>query len=167
MAYSPIAIVGRACVLPGALSPEQLWDAVCAGEDLLSEASPEDFRLSTEAGSRVLAQLASAQHVSRRATVSPRGGYVRGFGRVFDPEGFDVSKEEVLRLDPVFQWTLHVAREALKQAGLEAPNGRCALFWPTWAMKHPPIPRLPRGFGLPLRKALGMARPQTGLVYPK
>ena len=128
MAYSPIAIVGRACVLPGALSPEQLWDAVCAGEDLLSEASPEDFRLSIETVSRLQARMASAQHASRRATVSPRGGYVRGFGRVFDPEGFEVSKEEVLRLDPVFQWTLHVAREALKQAGLKAPNGRSALF---------------------------------------
>jgi len=92
--------VGRACVLPGALSPERLWDAVCAGEDLLSESRPEDFRLSAESVSRVLAQLASVQHVSRRATVRPRGGYVRGF--LFDPEGFDVSKEEVLRLDPVF-----------------------------------------------------------------
>ncbi|MBP8298661.1 MAG: hypothetical protein KAX84_21325, partial [Burkholderiales bacterium] len=29
-----IAIVGRACVLPGALSPEALWQAVVEGRDL-------------------------------------------------------------------------------------------------------------------------------------
>ncbi|MBK7043655.1 MAG: hypothetical protein IPH50_08140 [Rhodanobacteraceae bacterium] len=28
MRFAPIAIVGRACVLPGALSPEALWAAV-------------------------------------------------------------------------------------------------------------------------------------------
>ena len=128
MAYSPIAIVGRACVLPGALSPEHLWNAVCAGQDLLTEAIPEDFRLSVETITRLQAQLASSQHTSRRSTVSPRSGYVRGFEGVFDPEGFEVPKEEILLLDPVFQWTLHVIREALKQAGLKAPNGRPALF---------------------------------------
>ena len=31
---TPIAIVGRACVLSGALSPQHLWDAVLAGRDL-------------------------------------------------------------------------------------------------------------------------------------
>ncbi|MCG5052706.1 MAG: hypothetical protein KA712_07075 [Myxococcales bacterium] len=28
---TPIAIVGRACVLPGALSPEELWTLVAEG----------------------------------------------------------------------------------------------------------------------------------------
>ena len=33
MRFEPIAIVGRACVLPGALSPAELWDAVLRGAD--------------------------------------------------------------------------------------------------------------------------------------
>ncbi|MBK9655584.1 MAG: hypothetical protein IPO66_08935 [Rhodanobacteraceae bacterium] len=35
-----IAIVGRACVLPGALSPEALWQAVVEGRDLTTSVDP-------------------------------------------------------------------------------------------------------------------------------
>ena len=38
MPFEPIAIVGQACLLPGAASPEALWQAVVAGKDLLSSA---------------------------------------------------------------------------------------------------------------------------------
>ena len=43
--FEPIAIVGRACVLPGALSPEQLWAAVAAGQDLVSSVDPGRWRM--------------------------------------------------------------------------------------------------------------------------
>ncbi len=33
MSFPPIAIVGRACVLPGALRPEELWTLVFEGRD--------------------------------------------------------------------------------------------------------------------------------------
>ena len=36
--FEPIAIVGRACVLPGALSPEALFDAVRESRVLIDEA---------------------------------------------------------------------------------------------------------------------------------
>ena len=36
--FEPIAIVGRACVLPGALSPEALFDAVRDARVLIDEA---------------------------------------------------------------------------------------------------------------------------------
>ena len=36
MIFEPIAIVGRACLLPGAESPAALWEAVRAGTDLSS-----------------------------------------------------------------------------------------------------------------------------------
>jgi acyl transferase domain-containing protein len=39
--FEPIAIVGRACVLPGALGPEALFEAVRAGRVLIDEA-PEN-----------------------------------------------------------------------------------------------------------------------------
>jgi len=34
MPFEPIAIVGQSCILPGALTPDELWDAVLAGADL-------------------------------------------------------------------------------------------------------------------------------------
>ena len=36
MHFEPIAIVGQACVLPGALNPSALWENVQAGRDLTS-----------------------------------------------------------------------------------------------------------------------------------
>ncbi len=52
---------------------------------------------------------------------SDRGGYVRGFDERFDPTGFMLPAEEIKALDPVFQWTLHGVREALRSARLAAP----------------------------------------------
>ena len=39
--FEPLAIVGRSCILPGAHSPDGLWDAVLAGRDLIASV-PED-----------------------------------------------------------------------------------------------------------------------------
>ncbi len=38
MSFAPIAIVGRSCVLPGALDPSALWDLVASGRDLVGPA---------------------------------------------------------------------------------------------------------------------------------
>ena len=45
MSFAPIAIVGRACVLPGALDPAALWQAVHAGRDLVSTAPAGRWRV--------------------------------------------------------------------------------------------------------------------------
>ena len=45
MRFEPIAIVGQACVLPGALTPAELWDAVQSGQDLLSTVPEGYWRL--------------------------------------------------------------------------------------------------------------------------
>ncbi len=110
-AFPPIAIVGRACVLPGALSPNALWERVVAGDDLITQVphdrwqiDPADVMCDGPAG-------------SDDRTWSDRGGYVRGFDSVFDPSGFGIPADEIVALDPVFQWTFHTAREALRDAG--------------------------------------------------
>jgi PfaB family protein len=110
--FSPIAIIGQGCVLPGALSPEALWTLVQEGRSALSLPTAEDWRLAADVDRAKLA--AEAGH--------PAGGYVRGFESVFDPSGFAV---DVRGLDPVFQWTLHASREALRSARLDdAPQPR-------------------------------------------
>jgi acyl transferase domain-containing protein len=117
--FASIAIVGRACVVPGALSPEALWEAVVSGTDLLSQVPKGRWGMSPEDA------LCEPDGDSRDRSWSDRGGYVRGFETVFDPTGFAIPADEIVALDPVFQWTLHTARAALSDAGQAAsPAGR-------------------------------------------
>jgi 3-oxoacyl-(acyl-carrier-protein) synthase/3-hydroxymyristoyl/3-hydroxydecanoyl-(acyl carrier protein) dehydratase/1-acyl-sn-glycerol-3-phosphate acyltransferase len=62
-------------------------------------------------------------------TWSDAGGYVEGFDEVFDPRGFLLPPEEIRALDPVFQWTLHGVRAALRGAREEGhlPRGGLVL----------------------------------------
>lgn len=117
--FEPIAIVGRACVLPGALSPEALFEAVRDARVLIDEAPEGAWGLDSR---RLLAERApgpGAEHV-----VSNRGGYVRGFEEVFDADVFRDKVPEVQRLDPLTQWLLHCTRTALSEAGVDtAPPG--------------------------------------------
>lgn len=110
MPFSPIAIVGRACVLPGALSPAALWQAVAEGRDLLGRAPPGRWGLPQGYAEN------PAQPEQADRAVSDRGGYVEGFDTVWDPRGFDVDPGELDGLDPLFHWTLHCAREARNAA---------------------------------------------------
>ncbi len=109
--FPPIAIVGRACVLPGVSSPDELWEAVVTGTDLVTSVPGDRWGIAAD---DVMCE-GPDQSVDR--TWSDRGGYVHSFDKLFDPDGFALSANEVLALDPVFQWTLHTAREALRDAG--------------------------------------------------
>jgi acyl transferase domain-containing protein/3-hydroxymyristoyl/3-hydroxydecanoyl-(acyl carrier protein) dehydratase/1-acyl-sn-glycerol-3-phosphate acyltransferase len=122
VSFAPIAIVGRAVILPGALSPESLWEAVAEGRDLLSSAPEGRWGVARDA---ILTDDPSA---SRDRAWSERGGYVHGFEDVWDATGFHVPAEELASLDPLVHWTLHAARTALRDAGIEPSRddlGRC------------------------------------------
>ncbi len=113
--FAPIAIVGRACVLPGALSPDALWELVRAGKDALSSAPEDCWGLAKR---RALGQGAD------RAWTDC-GGYVSGFESVWDPHGFGIDAAAIGALDPLFHWVLHTSREALSDAGrLEAGRAK-------------------------------------------
>ena len=106
MTFEPIAIVGRGCVLPGALDPDQLWAAVAHGRSLLTEASPsEDWGLRTPLPP---AELATAV-----------GGYVRGFDAVFDPSEHGGPTGFASRASGVFRWVLFCVRNAMLDAGID------------------------------------------------
>lgn len=113
MATAPfaIAIVGRACVLPGALSPEQLWEVVAHARDCLSSADDRRWRLAK----RDVATTPDRSDGDR--TWTDRGGYVQGFEQVWQPEGFAIAPAELAGLDPLVHWLLHTARAALRDAG--------------------------------------------------
>ncbi len=101
-AFEPIAVVGRGCVLPGALNPGQFWDNLATGRVSLDTVRPEEWRLPPH---------------SPTATA----GMVRGFDDVFDPTGFHLDPDQVAHLDPALRWVLHAGRAALREAGRDGP----------------------------------------------
>ena len=105
-----IAIVGRACVLPGALSPAQLWDAVREGRDLIGSAPPGRWRMPIDRA------LGSADAPQPDRAWNDRGGYVEGFETIWDPNGFALPAEDIETLDPLVHWLLHCSREAMREA---------------------------------------------------
>ena len=122
MTFEPIAIVGQACTLPGALTPEALWANVLRGESAVT--SPPEGRWRVPAWHAM-----GTPGAQEERAWSDAGGYVRGFESVFDPSGLRVPEAELRALDPVFQWTLHTARAALQSAGMEGqgPSARAGL----------------------------------------
>ncbi len=107
MRFEPIAIVGRACVLPGALSPQALWDAVHSGRDLLGSVPQARWRMPHAQA------MCSADAPQPDRTWSDRGGYVRDFEQAWNPEGFAIPAASLRDLDPLVHWLLHCARGAL------------------------------------------------------
>lgn len=108
--FSPIAIVGQACVLPAALSPSELWTLALEGRSALSQVPEGRWGVD-----RAL-MLAKPGEDRRDRAISDRGGYVQGFEQVFDPAGFALPAEMLAGLDPLFHWLLHTGREALREA---------------------------------------------------
>ncbi|WP_146151887.1 beta-ketoacyl synthase N-terminal-like domain-containing protein [Ahniella affigens] len=106
--FAPIAIVGHACVLPGALSPDALWAAVVAKADLTCDVPVADWRMPNDS---VL--LTPGMQDADRCQHS-RAGRVQGFADVWNPEGFAVPAATLQRQDPMLHWLLHSAREALR-----------------------------------------------------
>jgi acyl transferase domain-containing protein/3-hydroxymyristoyl/3-hydroxydecanoyl-(acyl carrier protein) dehydratase len=108
-AFPPIAVVGRGCVLPGALDPGQFWDNIGHGRVSIGPVEPEDWRL-------------PPGH-----TVAATAGLVRGFDEVFEPAGFRLDADEVALFDPALRWVLHAGRAALREAGRDGPLPRAGL----------------------------------------
>jgi acyl transferase domain-containing protein len=111
MPFAPIAIVGRSCVLPGALDPSALQELVAAGRDLVGPAPEGRWGLDRDQ------VLCVPGGTAPDASWSDRGGYVEGFETVWDPAGFGVCEKELEGLDPLVHWVLYTAREALRDSG--------------------------------------------------
>ncbi|MFL6127096.1 beta-ketoacyl synthase N-terminal-like domain-containing protein, partial [Actinophytocola sp.] len=103
--FDPIAVVGRGCVLPGALNPAALWDNIVAKRVSLGPV-PEGYR-----------RLDRPLPGEPAGAATVLGGYVHGFDSAWDPAGFLVDAEDIATLDPLFHWTMHCGRAALREAG--------------------------------------------------
>ncbi len=107
-AFSPIAIIGRGCVLPGAFTPEALHAVVAEGRTLIRPVPEGRWRADR-------ARILSSEW---RAALTDRGAFVEGFEALFDPARFRLPAEELDRADRLVQWLLHAGLAALAEAGL-------------------------------------------------
>ena len=55
-----------------------------------------------------------ANIVAGKSSLAPEAGgaIVRDFDQAFNPAGFAVDAGEIMRLDPLYRWVLHAARQA-------------------------------------------------------
>jgi len=121
MSFAPIAIVGQGCVLPEALSPDELWHLVRQAQVVIGPAPAGRWDIDPAL------VLATNTKDTRDRTLHDRGGYVQGFDKVFDPHGFAVSAEQIAPLDPLFHWVLHAGREALREVHFRGDKARAGV----------------------------------------
>ncbi|WP_445166398.1 sulfolipid-1 biosynthesis phthioceranic/hydroxyphthioceranic acid synthase [Mycolicibacterium sp. Dal123E01] len=106
---TPVAVIGMACRLPGGIeSPDQLWAALCRGDDLVTEVPRDrwdnDDYYDPEPG------------VPGR-TASKWGAFLDDVAG-FDSEFFGVNEQEAAALDPQHRLLLETSWEAMEHAGL-------------------------------------------------
>ncbi|TGD84002.1 beta keto-acyl synthase [Mycolicibacterium sp. CH28] len=101
--FEPVAIVGRSCILPGATTPEALFDATLNGRCLLTPTRPSHWRGVDPA--RLLASDQPGLRVS-----SATGGYVDAL-----PDLAAIASQitDFDRLDPISHWLSYCAQRAL------------------------------------------------------
>ncbi|KAA1250588.1 type I polyketide synthase [Mycobacterium simiae] len=109
MGVTPIAVIGMACRLPNGIgSPDRLWEALLAGDDLITEIPSDrwdaDEHYDPEQG-------APGRSVSRW------GGFLEDVAG-FDPEFFGISEREATAIDPQHRLLMQTSWEAVEHAGL-------------------------------------------------
>ncbi|MCO7197027.1 polyketide synthase dehydratase domain-containing protein, partial [Pseudonocardia sp. McavD-2-B] len=112
-ASEPVAVVGIGCRFPGGVaSPEDLWDVVAHGRDVLGP-FPTDrgWDLDALAGDGEGGSLAQV------------GGFVDDVAG-FDPGFFGISPREAVAMDPQQRILLEITWEALERAGIDPTSLR-------------------------------------------
>ncbi len=106
---TPVAVIGMACRLPGGIdSPEQLWEALLRGSDLVTEIPPD--RWDTD-------EYYDPEPGVPGRSVSKWGAFLDNVAG-FDSEFFGINEREATAIDPQHRLLLETSWEAVEHAGL-------------------------------------------------
>ena len=105
-----IAIIGTSNLFPGSSTTEEFWKNLMQEKDLTSLATREDFGADPQ-------QFFHSKKGAVDKCYSLRGGYIRDFK--FDPNGYELPADLLAKQDKLYQWSLYVAKEALKDSGYD------------------------------------------------
>ncbi|WUH88886.1 KR domain-containing protein [Streptomyces sp. NBC_00433] len=113
---APVAITAMACRLPGARTPDELWQRLLARYDAVRPFPAERFDLVAGAGARLAPEYAALRADPGN---DPRswGSWLEDIDR-FDPAAFGLGAFEAEMLGPAERLFLQTAHEALEEAGL-------------------------------------------------
>lgn len=150
-----IAIIGISCLFPGAETPQQYWQNLLEQKDSTSLATAEEMGVDP----KIFYSSHKGQIDKYYCT---RGGYVRNFQ--FDPTGYNITPDILQKLDPLYQWSLYVAKQALQDSGYLNNNGVLAncgvilgnLSFPTRSSHHLFAPIYHQALNSALQKLLGV-----------
>lgn len=110
--YGRIAVIGAACRMPGAPTPDAFWLRLFEGQEFIRDFKAEEM---AEAGLSETV-IRRGDHVARAAVLEDVFD--------FDPELFGYSDQEAAEIDPQQRLFLACAHEALEQAGYGRPDSR-------------------------------------------
>ncbi|MCH2021920.1 MAG: PfaB family protein [Saprospiraceae bacterium] len=117
-----IAIIGMSGLFPGSSTSKEFWNNLVGEKNLIEMANEEDFGVSPEVFYRPGKGIVDKCY-------SLRGGYIRNFE--FDPSGYKLPEAFLAKQDKLYQWSLYVAKEALKHSGYydsETALEKCGLI---------------------------------------
>ena len=107
---TPVAVIGMACRLPGGIeSPEQLWDALVAGEDLVTEVPADRWDAD---------EYYDPERGVPGRTVSRWGAFLDDIAG-FDAPFFGLDDKKATAIDPQHRLLMETSWEAVEQAGID------------------------------------------------
>ncbi|MFK5986970.1 MAG: PfaB family protein, partial [Pseudomonadota bacterium] len=148
-----IAIIGTACLFPGAETPEAYWENLLANKDSRISADAEHM-------GREPNDYFSPDKNTKDKYYCTTGGYIKNFH--FNSEGYYLAAKKLEALDNTVQWALHVSREALKDSGYSQNSdklSRCGvilgnLSFPTKKSNKLFLPLYHQAMATPLQQLL-------------
>lgn len=112
--FQPIAIIGRACLLPGAHTPAELWKLVSERRVALGPVPDRHWRAGRE------------RMLSSGVCVTDVGGVIRGFEKIWDPPAFPSMPNFYLHIGLAERFVRRVERE--DPAGFAAHRGKPVMY---------------------------------------
>ncbi|MDQ1035295.1 acyl transferase domain-containing protein/acyl-CoA synthetase (AMP-forming)/AMP-acid ligase II [Streptomyces sp. V3I8] len=112
---SATAVVAMACRFPGASTPEEFWELLTAGRDLVTEVPTDRWGTGLPGEGTDGPPLAPS---------TGRWGAFLDDPAAFDAGHFGIGDEEARALDPQARIFLELAHEALERAGYAGPRRR-------------------------------------------